>query len=311
MARRKTGLERFNAISRELHGWSMQAAKLAYVVEEPDYIANYAAGQEEVYMIFSQLYRLGMEEVGLSLLAAEKSELQQAKLHMHVGITRRITAKILEIIYFSSKNRTTFSSLDSITFDLFNAISIGNLEAALPFQRLISDALEKGYGVKNGHQYAGPMTLRYAAMGLAIVYDWLEQPLDLDRLGLSRDPAWGELVANWKEADPERLQPILMAACDVHMERIWLNQRDAEAEFEFSSPFMALHPTEILAVLRLRDALGLLNPTLDHPLMRTPYAQITARANEIEQRDEVVENLLSVISTRNPEIMNEWNQWMS
>ena len=50
-------------------------------------------------------------------------------------------------------------------------------------------------------------------------------------------------------------------ACDTHVERIALTERESDSgKFEFGSEFLAVHPTEILAVLRLRDLLGLPNP---------------------------------------------------
>ncbi|MEO9246052.1 hypothetical protein ABI279_26875, partial [Pseudomonas inefficax] len=63
-------------------------------------------------------------------------------------------------------------------------------------------------------------TLRYAAFGLTIIGDWLGKPLNLDKYALPRDPAWGQLVAHWREPDPDKLAPILVAACDTHVERI-------------------------------------------------------------------------------------------
>lgn len=63
-----------------------------------------------------------------------------------------------------------------------------------------------------------------------------------------------------------------------------------------------MHPTEILAVLRLRDLLGLPNPTrIDHPLMQTPYAQITCTPEFLasqDQRDELLDKFLNTVRQR-------------
>ncbi|MBB3001916.1 hypothetical protein FHX57_004274 [Paraburkholderia tropica] len=133
-----------------------------------------------------------------------------------------------------------------------------------------------GYGIRDGRMELSQLTtLRYAAFGLSIIGDWLGQPLDMDKHKLPRDPAWGLLVANWREPDPAKLLPILMGACDTHVERIAVTAREVDtqsAKYEFGSVFEAVYPAEILAVLRLREMIGLTNPeSIDHPLMQTPY----------------------------------------
>ncbi|MGE6473291.1 hypothetical protein ACQKDM_27370, partial [Serratia proteamaculans] len=73
---------------------------------------------------------------------------------------------------------------------------------------------------------------------------------------------------------------------------------------EFSSEFLAAHPTEILAVLRLRDLLGLPNPVeIDHPLMKTPYAAITCLPGAITERDELLEQFLTLVRRRDPHVL--------
>ncbi|EAM6532126.1 hypothetical protein CGZ11_11775 [Salmonella enterica] len=182
-------------------------------------------------------------------------------------------------------------------------------ELAKKFRQVIFTALEHGYGIDNGHDDPGPNTLRYAAMGLSIIHDWLQIPLDLDKLGLPRDPAWGPLIKHWNNPDPAKLQSVLYGACDIHIERIALTEREVNTgDFEFGSEFEAVHPTEILAVLRLRDMLNLPNPELDHPLMNTPYAQITARPGQIVQPDRLLEAFLFKARERDPQIMAEWDK---
>ncbi|RBL82006.1 hypothetical protein DDE05_40645 [Streptomyces cavourensis] len=86
-----------------------------------------------------------------------------------------------------------------------------------------------------------------------------------------------------------------------------MTEREANAlskNFEFGSVFLAVHPTEILAVLRLRDLLGLPNPpVIDHPLMQTPYAAITSQPGEITERDELLERYLATVRQRDPHVL--------
>ncbi|MBC3380410.1 hypothetical protein H8I69_14935 [Serratia fonticola] len=180
---------------------------------------------------------------------------------------------------------------------------------AKKFHHIVLTALEQGYGVENGHENSGPETLRYSAMGLSIIHEWLEIPLDLDKLGLPRDLAWGPLVKYWNEPDPVKLQPILYKACDTHIERIALTEREVNTgNFEFGSEFEAVYPTEILAVLRLRQMLDLPIPMLDHPLMNTPYAQITAVPGQVTQPDNLLEAFLAKARERDPQVMTEWDR---
>ncbi|WP_178082392.1 hypothetical protein, partial [Pseudomonas sp. AFG_SD02_1510_Pfu_092] len=149
-------------------------------------------------------------------------------------------------------------------------------------------------------------TLRYAAFGLTIIGDWLGKPLDLDKHALPRDPAWGQLVAHWREPDAAKLAPILMAACDTHVERIALTSRELDSgNFEFGSPFEAVYPAEILAILNLRRSLGLPNPSIDHPLMQTPYAQLTCPPGTRFEPDELLMRFLAAACKHDPDAVPE------
>ncbi|EDW2056462.1 hypothetical protein S518_004344 [Salmonella enterica subsp. enterica] len=102
--------------------------------------------------------------------------------------------------------------------------------------------------------------------------------------------------------------PALISACEVHVARIALTERESDSgNFEFDTPLLAVHPTEILAVLRLRDLLGLPNPTqIDHPLMRTPYAQITCTPAFLTSRglrDKLLEQFLNTVRKRDPSVL--------
>ena len=76
-----------------------------------------------------------------------------------------------------------------------------------------------------------------------------------------------ELLKVWREPDPEVLVPLLMAACDLHVQE---SLPETEKVFhDFSN--MPCQPLEILFLYRLRDSLGLVNPVLTHPLMESPF----------------------------------------
>ncbi|MBB1627506.1 hypothetical protein A9974_19925 [Achromobacter sp. UMC71] len=166
--------------------------------------------------------------------------------------------------------------------------------------------LRGGYGVRDGHNPHNRTTLRYSAFGLGLIGDWLGQPLDLEQHALPADPTWQPLVSLWREPDLDRLLPALLMACDAHIARIGHTEREAESkDFEFCTPLLAVHPTEILAILRLRDQLDLPNPErISHPLMQTPYARITCRAADLvhaNKPDALLDRFLEVVRQRDPD----------
>ena len=253
----------------------------------------------------SGLFVLGMDEVNQSLLAAAAGKWNLASQHLTYAFARMLYAKAIGINNVKGTNRKTTGDLDSSTHLMLGAIATGQHELVKPYHETIFAGIEGGYGMRDGHNPPLDSTLRYAAFGLSIIGDWLGQPLDLEKHALPRDLAWGQLVANWRNPDPDVLLSALLLACDTHVQRIALTERESDSgKFEFSSEFLAVHPTEILAVLRLRDLLGLPNPKeIDHPLMKTPYAAITCLPGAVTERDELLEQFLAVVRQRDPQVL--------
>ncbi|WP_259697743.1 hypothetical protein [Pseudomonas protegens] len=253
----------------------------------------------------SGLFVLGMEEVSQSLLAAGRGQWSLANQHMAHGFARMLYAQAIDLNNVKGSNREIIGNLDDVTHLMLGAIAMGRLELVKPFYEKVFEGIHGGYGIRDGHDVSLDSTLRYAAFGLSIIGDWLDRPLDLEKHALPRDLAWGQLVANWRNPDPDVLLPALLLACDTHVERIALTEReDDSGKFEFGSVFLAVHPTEILAVLRLRDLLGLPNPKeIDHPLMKTPYAAITCLPGAVTERDELLEQFLAVVRQRDPQVL--------
>lgn len=291
----------------KISGWARNG--IQPIDPQYNYIDHYLNGQEDLYMALNHLYSRGMDEVGKSLLTAEQSPNTLSITHMAHGFSRMIHASAIDILELKDSTQTINSSLDSVTLNMLGAIALGMPTLAKKFHQIVLAALQHGYGVKDGHNNPGPETLRYSAMGLSIIHDWLNLPLDLDKLGLSRDPAWGPLVKHWNDPNPVKLQSILYSTCDIHIERIALTDREMNTgNFDFYSEFEAVYPTEILAVLRLRQMLDLPSPELDHPLMNTPYAQITAVPGQVTQPDSLLEAFLTKARERDSQVMAEWDQ---
>ena len=85
------------------------------------------------------------------------------------------------------------------------------------------------------------------------------------------EPLFAALLAHWRSPDPNAIAPLLLAACDRHTHLAMI--RKDSPDFHTHGD-LAYIPFEILAVLRLRQMLGLTNPQLDHPLMATPLGTL-------------------------------------
>ncbi|WP_225790678.1 hypothetical protein [Pseudomonas sp. Marseille-P8916] len=258
-------------------------------------------------IVCGELFRVGMNEIGKSLqLAPHVSRRDGALSLIASGTAKMLVANSILIERLKSTQRVAIEDLDGITHVMFRALATGQFKLIEPFHWAVFAGLENGYGVRDGHDLPIGTTLRFAAFGLTIIGDWLGKPLDLDRHALPRDPAWGQLVAHWREPDPEKLLPVLLAACDTHIERIALTSRELDSgNFEFGSPFEAVYPAEILAILNLRRSLGLTNPFIDHPLMKTPYAALTCPSGTRFAKDELLERFLLAAREHDPEAVPE------
>ncbi|MDE8756528.1 hypothetical protein PZA22_18735 [Pectobacterium polaris] len=267
----------------------------------------YVNGEGHIRLATIDLFKHGMEKVNQGLLTAIEGRLGYANAHMAHAFTRMSLAKVIDIRERKDSDQIIVGDLDSVTHLMFGSIATGQPELVQPFHQAVLDGIDGGYGVHDGRKPPISSTLRYAAFGLTIIGDWLGKPLDLDKHALPRDPAWGQLVAHWREPDPEKFLPVLLGACDTHVERIAVTEREANQQakqFEFNSVFLAVHPTEILAVLRLREIIGLTNPAhIDHPLMQTPYAAITCQPGEVTERDELLDRFLEVVHQRDPQVL--------
>ncbi|MDH1656747.1 hypothetical protein N5E96_02720 [Pseudomonas mosselii] len=269
-------------------------------------IIDYTNGTGNFHKASQQLFAIGMTELGSTLASATINQHFATRMEFSNAIIKMLTADTIRTHKLKTTQELGLATLDDLTHLMLCTLACGQFNLIHPVHQTVFEGLGHGYGVSDGHDLPIGTTLRYAAFGLAIIGDWLGKPLDLDKHALPRDPAWGQLVAHWREPDPDKLLPILMAACDTHVERIALNSRELDSgNFEFGSPFEAVYPAEILAILNLRRSLKLTNPFIDHPLMTTPYAALTCPPGTRLDKDELLERFLIAVCKYNPEAMPE------
>lgn len=127
-------------------------------------------------------------------------------------------------------------------------------------------------------------TITKARSSLLLGYDWGEKRDDPFRNYVCELYARGTggeglsdvfgpyagIFDRWK--DPSRLSEAIWAACDYHVEQIKVKDPDEIGVFE-SNPH-DIFPSEILALYRVREKLGLETPIVSHPLLETPFAKV-------------------------------------
>ena len=84
-----------------------------------------------------------------------------------------------------------------------------------------------------------------------------------------------DVVEAWGDADA--VGAALQAALDRHVKRSKTKRKGDLAEFE--DVVMYAFPAEVLAVVRVREQLGLATPEPDHPLWQSPLTQTRANGD--------------------------------
>ncbi|MCC6682160.1 MAG: hypothetical protein IT445_14760 [Phycisphaeraceae bacterium] len=140
----------------------------------------------------------------------------------------------------------------------------------------------------------------FAAHRLGVSYDSLREPLlrgyrqlaqRHGRRELMPSPGvYGELMQYW--ADDALIKTILMRVCDSHVESTKYPERNEDEIPEFTWSPYDIFPVEILAILKQREAEGLKNPSVDHPLMKTALADPPSNVTVANDED------LDVLITR-------------
>ncbi|HZP67231.1 MAG TPA: hypothetical protein VFB32_13090 [Rudaea sp.] len=102
------------------------------------------------------------------------------------------------------------------------------------------------------------------------------------------EPLFTALLAHWRTPDADAIAPLLLAACDRHTHLVMIGKDSPDFHTWGDLTYI---PFEILAVLRLRQTLGLSNPQLDHPLMATPLGSLPPIAEPYS--DELLDAVLA------------------
>jgi len=94
------------------------------------------------------------------------------------------------------------------------------------------------------------------------------------------------------------LQQALLSAADYHVQN--LRDKGSEDIAEFTHPPVDIFPAELVAIQRVREKLGLETPPIDHPLMKTPFADPPGDLRY--ESDELLNKVLEKVRTIIPDL---------
>jgi hypothetical protein len=144
---------------------------------------------------------------------------------------------------------------------------LGHTDEAIYQGYLAHAILNRSYQLKlsyeNMHRRVQAFMLRLFAMWRGdVAHAWPSYAFD--------EPIYERILATWRDEDPATLKHWLLAACNRHTHQA---KQETEKTFRDCASFPRT-PIEILYVLRLRQVIGLENPSLDHPLMEPPFDRL-------------------------------------
>jgi hypothetical protein len=175
----------------------------------------------------------------------------------------------------------------TICYAAFGLVATEQSEAARQLARLQIEGARRGWHGTIGK--SGPSTrfmvhLFADTLGMARV-EVRGDLEDLQRDEVACDPFFDQLLVTWRDPDPARVGPLLVAACDAHTHHAF-NGADGFRR-EYASLAFVRTPIAALLVLRLREELGLANPRIDHPMMQDMQPLLDARRQRVDPAPEL------------------------
>ncbi len=142
-----------------------------------------------------------------------------------------------------------------------HALALGRLDEAATVGRILAAGIAEGMVSGEGASVLGSFMMQLYSR-------WRRQPLPQYRRDAADPGDYRRLLDTWSLQDEVAFTAAVKAACDFHTQLS--GDLDSEQYYEYTNEAWRLYPVEILAVLRLRQALGLSMPEVSHPLLDSP-----------------------------------------
>ncbi len=183
-----------------------------------------------------------------------------------------------------------------------NCILVGWFDEAIDIgERCLKPAEKGGWLIRNGHAFdtASFFLLELHCLWQGIAFDKkaYSHPLFHDIPFIYTD-----ILKHWNTPDIDRVNDYINQMADYHLTQTEEEKDPDEDYFEFNNTYNQLYPYEIMAWLKLREHLGIANPTqFIHPLMNQPLAKFIP-GTPLEKPDmEQVNALLAIVRNALPE----------
>jgi hypothetical protein len=134
--------------------------------------------------------------------------------------------------------------------------------------RLLLSAIRKGY--------YKPLQVAYSAnFIIRLLADYFNEPSIIIKRNpktlmkgeILGDPCYDSLFSVWRDLNPDILIIPLLAVCDVFTHHAFIGANSHHREF--GGGVWTRTPVAVLLVFKLRQLLGLKNPEVDHPLLKS------------------------------------------
>lgn len=158
-------------------------------------------------------------------------------------------------------------------------IALGWLDYARELRDRISYSLEHDM-VNDGYDSFGRRRTQHFLIRLLNSHDNVVDIHSKKGIRCAYDvPLFNDVISRWQSDSSEQLSDSLIALCDRHTHQCRQDSFNNSRYYDFENISLEYYlPIEILAIYKLRAERGLSNPELDHPIMRTPLAELCSNS---------------------------------
>lgn len=274
--------------------WDMYQEDIQEVMENPDkyyMIDDYLKALSEWYLKYSQYARVHLNDSTLQKTAFAQSAWCGYQAVKVKGEFNRF------------RNPLAFS-MDDVLLFWSNCILAGWFDEAADIGERCIRPPEAGGGlIEEGWSFDR------ASWFLLELHSRWQHDASLDRSLFANYPdtdselfIYSDILKHWNTPDIDQVNGYINRMADYHLTQTAEVKDPDEEYFEFNNTYNRLYPYEIMAWLKLREHLGIPNPTqFNHALMNQPLAEFIQGTPLEKPQMEQVNALLAIVRNALPE----------